>query len=147
MKPQRDAFHYASFCSILFTRVRGPGPSQLALAVWGVYLGLLAGRLSAFDHLAITKAPPEIVCSAWAAFRREIGVRGAKKPVFAKTKNTAKVREISHPACAGGSCSNGRVAAYRLAWRLAPPLGPLFGPLPRMSPLETSLTQSEPLPL
>jgi hypothetical protein len=51
------------------------------------------------------------------------------------------------PACAGGSCSCSRVAAYRLAWRLAPPLGPLLGPLPRMSPLETSLTQSEPLPL
>jgi len=40
-----------------------------------------------------------------------------------------------------------RVAAYRLAWRLAPPLGPLPGPLPRTSPLDTSLTQSEPLPL
>ena len=51
------------------------------------------------------------------------------------------------PACAGGSCSCSRVAAYRLAWRLAPLLGPLAGPLPRMSPLETSLTQSEPLPL
>ena len=36
---------------------------------------------------------------------------------------------------------------YRLTWRLAPPLGPLAGPLPRMSPVETSLTQSEPLPL
>ena len=51
------------------------------------------------------------------------------------------------PACAGGSCQCSRVAAYRLAWRLAPPPGPLSGPLPRMSPLETSLTQSEPLPL
>ena len=51
------------------------------------------------------------------------------------------------PACAGGSCSCSRVAAYRLAWRLAPPPGPLAGPLPRMSPVETSLTQSEPLPL
>ena len=40
-----------------------------------------------------------------------------------------------------------RVAAYRLAWTLAPPLGPLSGPLPRTSPVETSLTQSEPLPL
>jgi transposase len=39
------------------------------------------------------------------------------------------------------------IAAYRLAWRLAPPLGPLSGPLPRTSPVETSLTQSEPLPL
>ena len=38
-------------------------------------------------------------------------------------------------------------SAYRLAWRLAPPLGPLLGPLPRTSPLETSLTQSSPLPL
>ena len=38
-------------------------------------------------------------------------------------------------------------SAYRLAWRLAPPLGPLLGPLPRTSPVETSLTQSEPLPL
>jgi hypothetical protein len=38
-------------------------------------------------------------------------------------------------------------SAYRLAWRLAPPLGPLLGPLPGTSPLETSLTQSEPLPL
>jgi hypothetical protein len=38
-------------------------------------------------------------------------------------------------------------SAYRLAWRLAPPLGPLSGPLPRTSPVETSLTQSEPLPL
>jgi len=47
----------------------------------------------------------------------------------------------------GGFCSCSRVAAYRLAWRLAPPLGPLSGPLPRTSPVETSLTQSEPLPL
>jgi hypothetical protein len=47
----------------------------------------------------------------------------------------------------GDSCSWRRVATYRLAWRLAPPLGPALGPLPRMSPLETSLTQSEPLPL
>lgn len=38
-------------------------------------------------------------------------------------------------------------SAYRLTWRLAPPPGPLAGPLPRMSPVETSLTQSEPLPL
>ena len=41
VKPQREAFHYASFCSILLwdiTRVRGSGPSQLALAVWGVTL-------------------------------------------------------------------------------------------------------------
>ena len=38
-------------------------------------------------------------------------------------------------------------SAYRLTWRLAPPLGPLSGPLPRTSPVETSLTQSEPLPL
>ncbi len=37
--------------------------------------------------------------------------------------------------------------AYRLTWMLAPPLGPLSGPLPRTSPLDTSLTQSEPLPL
>ena len=51
------------------------------------------------------------------------------------------------PGTAGGSCSCSRVAAYRLAWRLAPPPGPLPGPLPRMSPVETSLTQSEPLPL
>jgi transposase len=36
---------------------------------------------------------------------------------------------------------------YRLTWRLAPPLGPRPGPLPGMSPLETSLTHSEPLPL
>ena len=51
------------------------------------------------------------------------------------------------PGTAGGSCSCNRAAAYRLAWRLAPPLGPLAGPLPRTSPVETSLTQSEPLPL
>ena len=41
VKPQREAFHYASFCSILLwdiTRGRGLGPSQLALAVWGVML-------------------------------------------------------------------------------------------------------------
>ena len=41
VKPQREAFHYASFCSILLwdiTRVRGSGPSQLELAVWGVTL-------------------------------------------------------------------------------------------------------------
>ena len=38
-------------------------------------------------------------------------------------------------------------AASLLTLRLAPPLGPLSGPLPRTSPLETSLTQSEPLPL
>ena len=50
------------------------------------------------------------------------------------------------PACAGGFCSCSRVAAYRLAWRLAPPLAPAAW-LPRTSPLETSLTQSEPLPL
>ena len=37
--------------------------------------------------------------------------------------------------------------APRLTWRLAPPLGPALGPLPRTSPLETSLTQSSPLPL
>jgi hypothetical protein len=37
-------------------------------------------------------------------------------------------------------------SAYRLTWRLAPPLGPLSG-VPRTSPLETSLTQSEPSPL
>ena len=54
--------------------------------------------------------------------------------------------ESPRPAPGGsGSCS--RVDAYRLACRLAPPLGPLLGPLPRTSPLETSLTQSEPLPL
>src|SRR6185295_14676418 len=51
------------------------------------------------------------------------------------------------PGTAGGSCSCSRVDAYRLTWRLAPPLGPLAGPLPRTSPVETSLTQSEPLPL
>src|SRR5262245_8221006 len=51
------------------------------------------------------------------------------------------------PACAGGSCLCSWVAAYRLTWRLTPPPGPLAGPLPRMSPVETSLTQSEPLPL
>jgi len=39
------------------------------------------------------------------------------------------------------------LAAYRLTWRLTPAPGPLPGPLPRMSPVETSLTQSEPLPL
>jgi hypothetical protein len=50
------------------------------------------------------------------------------------------------PACAGGFCSFSRVVAYRLAWRLAPPLAPAAW-LPRTSPLETSLTQSEPLPL
>ncbi len=33
------------------------------------------------------------------------------------------VRNKKPPACAGGSCSCSRVAAYRLAWRLAPPLG------------------------
>jgi hypothetical protein len=38
-------------------------------------------------------------------------------------------------------------AVYRLTCRLAPPLGPLPGPLPRTSPVETSLAQSEPLPL
>jgi len=40
VKPEREAFHYASFCSILLwiTRVRESGPSQLALAVWGVTL-------------------------------------------------------------------------------------------------------------
>ena len=57
------------------------------------------------------------------------------------------VRSKRVPGTAGGSCSSSRVAAYRLAWRLAPPLGPRPGPLPRMSPVETSLTQSEPLPL
>jgi len=51
------------------------------------------------------------------------------------------------PGTAGDSCSCNRVAAYRLAWRLTPPPGPLAGPLPRMSPVETSLTHSEPLPL
>ena len=64
----------------------------------------------------------------------------------------------SPPACAGGSSlhSLGQLAyraaavtaaAFLLTLRLAPPLGPLSGPLPRTSPLETSLTQSEPLPL
>ena len=57
------------------------------------------------------------------------------------------VRSKRAPGTAGGSCSCSRVDAYRLAWRLAPPLGPRPGPLPRMSPVETSLTQSEPLPL
>src|SRR5262252_6521032 len=36
--------------------------------------------------------------------------------------------------------------AYRLAWRLAPPLAPAAW-LPKTSPLETSLTHSEPSPL
>ena len=54
--------------------------------------------------------------------------------------------EKKPPACAGGFCSNSRGVAYRLTWRLAPPLAPLAW-LPRTSPLETSLTQSEPLPL
>jgi hypothetical protein len=56
------------------------------------------------------------------------------------------VRNKKPPACAGGSCSCSRVAVYRLAMRLAPPLAPAAW-LPRTSPEETSLTQSEPLPL
>jgi hypothetical protein len=39
------------------------------------------------------------------------------------------------------------IAAYRLTSRLIPAPGPRPGPLPRTSPVETSLTQSEPLPL
>jgi|GEM_PF-4027494 len=50
------------------------------------------------------------------------------------------------PAWAGGFFSCSRVAAYLLTWRLAPPLAGLAW-VPRTSPLETSLTQSEPLPL
>jgi hypothetical protein len=49
------------------------------------------------------------------------------------------------PACAGGSCSCDRIPAYRLTWTLVPPA---LGPLMRApSPLETTLTQSESLPL
>ena len=47
---------------------------------------------------------------------------------------------------AGGCCSRGS-SAYRLTWRLVPAPGPLPGPVPRTSPVETSLTQSDPLPL
>ena len=50
------------------------------------------------------------------------------------------------PACAGGFCLWSWVTAYRLAWRLAPPLAGLAC-VPRTSPVETSLTQSEPLSL
>ena len=57
------------------------------------------------------------------------------------------VRSKRAPGHSRGLLLVNRVAAYRLAWRLAPPLGPLSGPLPRTSPVETSLTQSEPLPL
>ena len=51
------------------------------------------------------------------------------------------------PGHSPGALSRAAGAAYRLTWRLAPPPGPLPGPLPRTSPVETSLTQSEPLPL
>ena len=57
------------------------------------------------------------------------------------------VRSKRAPGHSRGLLLVQQVAAYRLTWRLAPPLGPLSGPLPRTSPVETSLTQSEPLPL
>src|SRR5678816_2549833 len=63
------------------------------------------------------------------------------------SSSCAKPQTGKPPAYPGGFCSCRRFATYRLAWRLAPPLGPLLGPLPRTSPLETSLTQREPLPL
>jgi hypothetical protein len=55
--------------------------------------------------------------------------------------------ETKSPRPAPGALLIRQDPAYRLTWRLAPPLGPLSGPLPRTSPLETSLTQSEPSPL
>ena len=55
--------------------------------------------------------------------------------------------ETKAPGLRRGLMLKQQGSAYRLAWRLAPPLGPLVGPLPRTSPVETSLTQSEPLPL
>ena len=72
---------------------------------------------------------------------------GCEKDFHLRAVEHARHTNKKPPACAGGSCSCSRVAVYRLAWRLAPPLGPLLGPLPRTSPLETSLTQSSPLPL
>src|SRR5271169_423410 len=50
------------------------------------------------------------------------------------------------PRPAPGAHARAAGSAYRLAWRLAPPLAPAAW-LPRTSPEETSLTQSEPLPL
>ena len=54
--------------------------------------------------------------------------------------------EKKPPAVSRGLLLVQQGAAYRLTWRLAPPLAALAW-LPRMSPLETSLTQSEPLSL
>jgi hypothetical protein len=68
--------------------------------------------------------------------------KGAKNDSCLTSQQASAIKK----AFAGPHNSRGDLV-YRLAWRVAPPLGPLPGPLPRMSPVETSLTQSEPSPL
>src|SRR5690606_31738621 len=48
---------------------------------------------------------------------------------------------------AGGACLIRQASAYRLTWRLSPGPLPWVGPVARMSPVETTFTQSEPLSL
>src|SRR5215831_308051 len=69
------------------------------------------------------------------------------KQILAFLRKMPSYEKKEPPGTPGGSCSCTRVAAYRLAWRLTPPPGPLPGPVPRTSPVETSFTHSEPLPL
>ena len=60
---------------------------------------------------------------------------------------TGEARSLLRPCRCQRPVAHAGRSVYRLTWRLAPPLGPRPGPLPGMSPLETSLTHSEPLPL
>ena len=122
---------------------------------------MLVNSLESLGFLSVFKAYHQIVSVPEDNDDREVRISFSKwRPVQGQATvgsfnahcsgnrlRSIAVRNKKPPACAGGSCSCSRVAAYRLAWRLAPPLGPLLGPLPRTSPLETSLTQSEPLPL
>ena len=89
----------------------------------------------------------ETVVAGGDGLQEVVGDKATALKEHARRTWLTAVRSKEPPGTAGGSCSCSRVAAYRLAWRLAPPLGPLSGPLPRTSPVETSLTHSEPLPL
>jgi hypothetical protein len=70
--------------------------------------------------------------------RQGLGGRGGGFPKALGTKKAPGLRR--------GLMLVQQGSAYRLAWRLAPPLAPAAW-LPRTSPEETSLTQSELLPL
>jgi hypothetical protein len=106
-----------------------PTKSQISLKTEGDFF--VAGSDSAQQLLALCHAAVAIHGSLEGRLRELIACATGhpeKKP----------------PVCAGGFCLvQERFAAYRLAWRLAPPLAPAAW-LPGTSPLETSLTQSEP---